>query len=98
MEEKFVIVLEGISTDRIPNRDNAARIPNIASQEQFKHFADEVVPLIGGTKMENNLGKNVLGIFLSMDLFIYPVAFRVGFRVALHSIIAKLLKQFNVSP
>lgn len=32
------------------------------------------------------------------DMFIYPLAFQVGFRLHLHPIVLELLKQYNVSP
>lgn len=35
--------------DHTSVRDNAAKIPDITFQKQFKQFADEVLPLLGST-------------------------------------------------
>lgn len=82
---------------RIPDRDNVAMIPVISSQEQFRHFANEVAPLFAAQN-EKISKKECPWYFASGDLFVYPLAFRVGFKSPIHPIVAELLGRLNVSP
>lgn len=53
---------------------------------------------IGGAKMEKCPRRDAPGTLSSEDLFIYHLAFRVGFKMSLHPIAAELLGRLNVSP
>lgn len=93
-----VVAFAGVPSNCILDKDNAARIPNIASHKQFKRFADAVASLLCGAKMEQYRGKDASSTFPFEDLIIYPLAFRVGFGLPLHPIVAELLKRLNISP
>lgn len=81
---KFIALLKIAHADRVLDRDNAARIPNIISLEQFKHFIDEVSPLLSSAKVEKFHGESTPDNFPSKDMFVYPLAFRVSFKLPLH--------------
>lgn len=70
-----------MSIDGTLDRVNAAKISKIASPEQFKYyFIDEIMLLLGGAKVEKCREKDVSSAFSINYLFIYLLAFRVGFK------------------
>lgn len=81
---KSTALPEKAFADRASDKDNAVKIPYITFQEQFKYFADEVSPFLGGAKMGKYHGKDVSGTFLPEDMFVYPMAFRVGIKLPLN--------------
>lgn len=48
--------------------------------------------------MERYGGRNDPDPFSTRDMFIYPLAFVVGFKPPVHTIVMELLKQHHVSP
>lgn len=97
-KEKSIATTSIASADRVPDRDNIVRISIITSQKQFRHFTNEVALLLGSADMEKYPGKDAPNTFLSEGRYIYPLTFRVGFKLPLHSIIAAIIRRFNVSP
>lgn len=83
------------SVHHVPNRDNVAWISVITSHKQFRHFANVVTPLFGDAKIVKYLGKDAPITLSSRDLFVYPIAFMVGFKLSIHPIAAELLRQLN---
>lgn len=87
-----------VPVDRIPDRNNAAIIPKLASPNQFKCFVNEIKLLLGGAEVEKCMEKDVPSTFLTGNLFMYPLALRVGFKLPLHHLVAEFMRRTDVPP